>query len=576
MVSVESTSRTILASFQGYRLKWLKTDFPAGLAIAAVGLPSAIAYPAIAGLPPETGLYASIAPLLAYAVFGPSRQLIVGPDAATITVTAAVLAGITTLGDADRPAVAAMLALIVGGLYLGGRALGFAVFSTFLSRPILVGFFAGISLSIIIGQLKRVTGAPVTSDGLVAPFVDLVRKADQIHWPTLAMALAMFAILQISRLVRLPIPGPVIVVVLAIILSALLDMEGYGIATVGDIPPGIPALALPSTGGASAAQLLLGAFGIFFVSFAAGVITARSFGQRGGYPVDTAREMTGFAAANIAAGLFSAFPITASDSRTAINASVGGRSQLAAVVAAAALLMTILYLRPALSILPIPALGAILISAALSLIDISALREIWRISRIEFAFAMIALVAPITLGVLNGVLIAIGATFTYLLRKMMYPRDALLGRVPGREGFYKLHRRADARAVPGLAIVLIQGDLLFFNVTHVQGRFRAITEAAAPGTRWLVLDAGAISQIDSTAAAVLAEVRDDLASRGIAFGLAELNADVRDLLERSGFLGDIGPDMIFDDLEDALRAFEQADRREESREQEKEEGASRG
>ena len=192
--------------------------------------------------------------------------------------------------------------------------------------------------------------------------------------------------------------------------------------------------------------------------------------------------MLGFGAANIAAGLFSAFPVTASDSRTAINASVGGRSQLAGVVAAAALLLTILYLQPALSILPIPALGAILIAAALSLIDIPALREIWRISRIEFVFAMIALCRPDhASGVLNGVLVAIGATFAYLLRKMMYPRDALLGRIPGRDGFYKLHRRPDARPVPGLAIALIEGDLLFFNADHIQARLLAIADAMADG-----------------------------------------------------------------------------------------------
>jgi sulfate permease, SulP family len=549
------STRPVLASLAGYRPGWITGDVAAGLAIAAVGLPTAIAYPAIAGLPPQTGLYASMAPLVAYAVFGPSRQLIVGPDAATITVMAAVLATIPGLAEADRAGVAAMLALIVGGLYLGGRALGLGVLSTFLSRPILVGFFAGISLSIITGQLKRITGAPVTSDGLIAPFIDLVRKAGLIHWPSLALAAAMFAVLEAARRLRLPVPGPVIVVVLAVALSALLDLPGHGIATVGDIPSAAPALALPARGGASPDRLLLGALAIFLVSFAAGIVTARSFGQRGGYPVDADREMLGFGAANLAAGLFAAFPVTASDSRTAINASVGGRSQLAGVVAAAALLATILYLQPALAILPIPALGAILIAAALSLIDIPALREIWRISRVEFVFAMIALVAPITLGVLNGVIIAIGATFAYLLHKMMYPRDALLGRIPGRDGFYKLHRRPEARPVPGLTIALIEGDLLFFNADHVQARLLAIADAMPRDTRWLLLDASAVTQVDSTAAAMLEEVRADLAARGVRLGLAELHAEVAGLLARAGLLAAVGRELIFDDLDDVLRAF---------------------
>lgn len=549
------SARPVLASLAGYRPAWIRGDIAAGLAIAAVGLPTAIAYPAIAGLPPETGLYASIAPLVAYAVFGPSRQLIVGPDAATITVMAAVLATIPDLAQADRPGVAAMLALIVGLLYIGGRALGLGVLSTFLSRPILVGFFAGISLSIVTGQLGRVTGAPVDSDGLVAPFIDLARKAALVHWPSLALATAMFAVLRAAGAFRLPVPGPVIVVVLAVALSALLDLPAQGVATVGDIPSGIPRLALPATGGAAPDQLLLGALAIFLVSFAAGIVSARSFGQRGGYPVDAGREMLGFGAANIAAGLFSAFPITASDSRTAINASVGGRSQLAGVVAAAALVVTILYLRPALSILPIPALGAILIAAALSLIDVAALRAIWRVSRIEFVFATIALVAPITFGVLNGVLIAIGATFAYLLRKMMFPRDALLGRIPGRDGFYKLHRHPDARPVPGLVIALVEGNLLFFNADHVESRLLAVADAMPGDTRWFLLDVSAVTQIDSTAAAMLEEFRTSLAARGVRLAFAEFNAEVRDLLDRAGVLAAVGPDLIFDSLDDALRAF---------------------
>lgn len=556
MAGAAPSTRPILAGIAGYRPAWLKGDIAAGLAIAAVGLPTAIAYPAIAGLPPETGLYASIAPLVAYAVFGPSRQLIVGPDAATITVMAAVLATIPNLATADRPGVAALLALVVGFLYLGGRLLGLGALSAFLSRPILVGFFAGISLSIITGQLKRVTGAPITSDGVIAPFLDLLHKIPEIHWPSVVLAALSFAVLHAARTYRLPVPGPVIVVVLAVAVSAILDLPGHGVATVGDIPARLPRLALPSTGGAGLDRILLGAVAIFFVSFAAGLVTARSFGQRGGYPVNADREMQGFGAANIAAGLFAAFPVTASDSRTAINDSVGGRSQVAGLVAALTLVLAILYLGPALSILPIPALGAILVAAALGLIDIPALRELWRISRIEFVFAMIALVAPITLGVLAGVVIAIGATFAYLLHKMMRPRDALLGRIPGRDGFYKLHRHPQAESVPGLVIALIEGDLLFFNADHVQARLLAIADAAPPATRWFVLDTSAVTQTDSTAAAMLEEFRADLAERGTRLAFAEFNAPVRDLLARTGLLAAVGPEMIFDDLDDALRAFE--------------------
>jgi len=545
----------VLASLAGYRAAWLRDDVAAGLAIAAVGIPSAIAYPAIAGLPPETGLYASIAPLFAYALFGPSRQLIVGPDAATITVVAAVLT-LPGLAPGDHAAAASMLALVVGVMYVGARLLGLGVLSTFLSRPILVGFFAGISLSILVGQLGRITGLKLESDGLIAPVVELAGKAASVHWPSLLLAATMFAVLQLSGMFRLPVPGPVVVVAVSVILSAVFDFKGHGIAVVGDIPSVVPSLSLPLGSGLPLDRLLLGAAAVFLVSFAAGIVTARSFGARGGYPVDADREMTGFGAANIGAGLFGAFPVTASDSRTAINANVGGRSQLAGIVAAVSLLLVVLYLRPALAILPIPALGAILVAAALSLIDVEALRQLWRISRMEFVFSLIALWGAASFGVLNGVVIAITATFAYLLHQMMHPRDALLGRVPGRDGFYKLHRNIGAMPVPGMAILLFQGSMLFFNADHVQARFRTVADSLPAGTRWLVLDASAVVQVDSTAAAALEEVRAELASRGIALGLAELHADVRGLLDRAGLIAAVGPDMIFEDLDDALRAFE--------------------
>ncbi|WP_425475947.1 SulP family inorganic anion transporter [Mesorhizobium yinganensis] len=542
---------------RGYQMSWLRHDISAGLAIAAVGLPSAIAYPAIAGLPPETGLYASITPLVAYALFGPSRQLIVGPDAATMTVLAAAMAAVLAAApEADRVAVAATMALCVGAFCLLARALHLGIIASFLSRPILIGFFAGISLSIMIGQIKRVTGVPIDADGLISPLVELARKANLIHWPSLLLAAAMFALLQASSALRSPIPGPVIVVVISVLLSLLFDFQGHGIDVVGDVPSALPSLHLPALNGLPFDLILSGSAAIFLVSFGAGIVTARSFGARGGYRVDADGELVGFGAANVAAGLFGTFPVTASDSRTAINANVGGRSQMASIVAAAALVATLLFLSDALRILPVPALGAILVSAAISLIDLSALRQIWRISPIEFVFALFALFGPIGLGVLYGVMIAIGATLLYILRQMMFPREAMLGRIPGRDGFYKLHRSPSARAVPGLAITIVQGSLLFFNSDYVEKRLREIAETLAADTKWFVLDASAIAQIDSTGATMLGDFAADLAKRGIAVGLAELHADARALLGRAGVLASIGPEMIFDDLDDAFRAFE--------------------
>ena len=435
-------------SLSGYQPSWIRYDVAAGLAVAAVGLPSAIAYPAIAGLPPETGIYASIAPLVAYAFFGPSRKLIVGPDAAIMTILAAALVAVMASAPpgVDRTAVAAILALGVGLFYLAAWVLRLGVLASFLSRPILIGFFTGISLSILVGQIKRVTGVDIESDGLFRPVIELLQKAGSIHWPSLVLAVAMFGLLQLVRIVRFPVPGPVVVLVLSVVLSALFNFEGRGIAVVGDIPTELPSLTLPQLAGLPLQTLALGSAAIFLVSFGSGIITARTFGAIGGYPVDPNRELVGFGAANIGAGLFGAIPVGASDSRTAVNLSVGGRSQVTSIVAAATLLAALVFLAPALRIIPIPTLGAILMATALGLIDIAALRQIWRISRMEFVFAFIALLGPISLGVLNGVLIAIAATMVYLLRKSMFPRDAMLGRIPGRDGFYKLHQDARGQA----------------------------------------------------------------------------------------------------------------------------------
>ena len=544
-------------SLSGYQPSWIRYDVAAGLAVAAVGLPSAIAYPAIAGLPPETGIYASIAPLIAYAFFGPSRKLIVGPDAAIMTILAATLVSVMASAPpgVGRTAVAVILAFGVGLFYLAAWVLRLGVLASFLSRPILIGFFTGISLSILVGQIKRVTGVDIESDGLFRPVVEVLQKADAIHWPSLVLALVMFGLLQLVRIVRFPVPGPVVVLVLSVVLSALFNFEGRGIAVVGDIPTGLPSLTLPQLSGLPLQTLALGSAAIFLVSFGSGIITARTFGAIGGYSVDPNRELVGFGAANIGAGLFGAIPVGASDSRTAVNLSVGGRSQVASIVAAATLLAALLFLAPALRIIPIPTLGAILMATALGLIDIAALRQIWRISRMEFVFASIALLGPISLGVLNGVLIAIAATMVYLLRKSMFPRDAMLGRIPGRDGFYKLHREPEAKPVPGLAIFLIQGSLLFFNTDYVETRLRAVAAELPSDTRWLLIDASAISQLDSSAAVMLTGLCTDLADRGIKLGVTELHAEAREMLDRAGVIDCIGPAMVFEDIEDAYRAF---------------------
>lgn len=549
---------SILSGMSGYRLEWLRFDVTAGLAVAAVAIPSAIAYPAIAGLPAEVGLYSSILPLVGYALFGPSRKLMTGPDAATMTVLAATLATLPLSGPAERIAAAAGLALLVGVFCILAGKLSLGIVAAFLSRPILIGFISGVSISILIGQIGRFTGVRIESDGLLLPVLEIIRKAGMIHWPSVVFGLAMFGLLWLLARLRSPIPGPLVVVIVAGILSVLFDFEGRGIKVIGSLPSTLPALSFPDISRLPFTQILLGAGAIWLVGVSSGLVAARSFGAKDKFEVDANRELIGLGAANIASGLFSGFPVTVSDSRTAINLSAGGRSQAAGLVAACALTVLLIYLNDALRLLPNPALGAILAFAALGLIDVEGLRETWRVNRSEFIFALISMWGAISLGVLSGVIIAIAGTLLYVILNEMQPRDALLGRLPGRPGFYKLHRTPDAQPLPGLALLLVQGSVLFFNANYVRARIEAIAEQQPSGTKWLVLDASAIAQIDSTAAVMLRQLRASLAEQGLSLGFAELHNEPKEILRRAGVFEPSETAVVFEDLEDAVRALEGA------------------
>jgi len=525
----------IVAQLERYRSAWLLKDVTAGLAITAVALPIGVAYPAIAGLPPIVGLYASILPLIAYAIFGSSRQLIVGPDAATLAILAASLAQVSTGSEPQRVLVSAVFAIAAGVMCLLAGACRLGFIANFLSRPILTGYLCGISLTLLTSQIGRLTTVPVESKGVLRPLIELGCQLAQIHVPTLVFGGGVLLLLRLLRWWSPRSPGPLVAVIIGTLLSFLLNLESFGITLVGKIPAVLPTLTLHMPEGIEVDDLVLEAFGILVVSFGSGIVTARSFGAKNRYRVDANRELIGFGAANIASGLF------------------------AGLVAAAALTLVLVALTDAMKYLPVAALGAVIASAAIDLFDAKELRRLWQTSHVEFLFALIAMLGVIGLGVLKGVLIAIVAAGVYLLARVSRPSDALLGCIPGRDGFYKLHREPRARAVPGLAIYLVQSSLVFFNIDYVRDRIRWIVERLPQSTRWFILDAEAVPTIDSTATAVLAEISEDLSRRDLRFGVANLHAQPRELLARSGFLARIGPEMSFTRIEDAALAFREAE-----------------
>jgi sulfate permease, SulP family len=538
-----------------YRREWLARDITAGLGVAAIAIPIGIAYPAIMGLPPATGLYATIFPLVAYAFFGSSRQLIVGPDTAACTVLASSLIQLGADTTDQRVALATSFAVLVGVLCLLAARLRLGFIANFLSRPILVGYLCGIALALFAGQIERFTGITIAARGFLRPFIELAPRIGEAHGPTLALAIGLFLLLRILRRTAPRLPGPLIAVALAIALSSTLDLAQHGVALVGSIPTGLPAMALPDLRQIASEDVVLSAIGILLVSFSSGIVTARSFAARNNYRVDADRELIGFGAANIASGLFGGFPVTGADSRTAVNEALRGKTQVAGLAAAVALAFSLLFLTHLLAYLPHAALGAVLASAAVDLFDVKALRQIWRISRVEFLFTLIAILGVVAFGVLQGVIVAIIATLIWMVGAAARPRDALLGRIPGHDGFYKLHRYPEAVPVPGLIIYLLEGPIVFFNSDHVQNRIRWIIDRVPAATQCFVLDASATTYVDGTGAVALAEITEELARRGIKFAVVDLHHRPRQILERAGFFDQIGRDHVFDQLDDAVVAL---------------------
>jgi high affinity sulfate transporter 1 len=553
--SVALAKLPLVAQLKGYRLRWLGHDAVAGLSVAAVSLPAAIAYPAIAGLPIQMGFFAAIFAMLGYALIGPSRQLMVGPDTGTCIMLASVIAGLNIADGGDRVVAAQHLAILVGVLCFVGGLLRFGLLANFLSRPMLVGFLTGISISLIIGQITRLTAVPIHSSGLVRPIAEFIAHSGDIHTPTLLVGAASFLTIRLIQRLLPWSPAPLIVVIAAVAASAGLSLEQHGVAVVGTLPALSFAIAVPPIPTEHFADLLGGALAIMLVGFGSGVVTARSFAMKAHRDVDANRELLGFGGANLASGFFGGFPVSAADSRTAVNFAVGGRTQLTALVAAGGLAGAVLLVSDLLAILPNATLGAILVSAAIDLVDIHGLRAIKRISRVELAFSIVTILGVIIIGVLQGVFLAIAVTLAQLLLTASQPRIALLGRLPAAGALVKLHRHPNATPVPGMTIVMIQSAIVFFNADYLKHRLLKIARARALSSHHLVLDASAVNILDSTGIAKLEELQAELKEIGITLWISELNYRARKVLLRSSIAQNLGEDALFATTEAAVAAL---------------------
>ncbi|MBG5739987.1 SulP family inorganic anion transporter [Pseudomonas aeruginosa] len=543
-----------LDSLLHYRRAWFRPDVQAGLSVAAIQIPTAIAYAQIAGFPPQVGLYACILPMLIYALIGSSRQLMVGPDAATAAMVAAAITPLAA-GDPQRLVDRSMIVAIMVGLFSIVAGLARAGFiASFLSRPILVGYLNGIGLSLLVGQLGKLFGYEAATSGFVAGILALLENLLHIHWPTLILgSLSLLLMVLLPR--RFPqLPGALCGVLLASLAAALLGLDRYGVELLGEVPAGLPQLSWPQTSLEELKSLLRDATGITVVSFCSAMLTARSFAARHGYSINANHEFVALGLANIGAGVSQGFAISGADSRTAVNDMVGGKTQLVGVVAALVIAATLLLLNKPLGWVPMPALGAVLLLAGWGLIDVQALKGFWKLSRFEFSLCLLTTVGVLSVGVLPGIFVAVSIAVLRLLYYTYRPSDAVLGWMHGIDGQVELAKYPQATTLPGLVIYRFDAPLLFFNADYFKQRVLAVVDGSERPNA-VLLNAEAMTNLDISGLATLHEVQQILKAQGVHLSLARVTGQTLDLLQRSSMLGEIKPPLVFSSVRSGVSAY---------------------
>jgi high affinity sulfate transporter 1 len=533
----------------------LRFDLVAGVSVAAVALPVAVAYAQLAGFDPVVGLYASILPLLAYAVFGTSRQLIVGPDAATCAMVAASVAPLAAGNPEHYWSLAVTLAFLTGLFCVGASFLRLGALADFLSKPILVGFLNGVAISILLGQIGKIFGFDIKSGGIIPRLYEFVSRLGETHWATLGVGLVAFGTHIASRRLFPRLPAALVAMVVAGLLVALLGLDQRGVAILGAVPEGLPPLRLPEFPVDKLSALMADAAGLALVLFSSAMLTARSFASKNRYDIDVDREFAALGAANMAAALSQGFAISGADSRTAMSDATGGRTQVTGLVTAAAIALVLLFFTEPLSYVPVAALGAVLVFAAISLFDLSTLREIFRLDRLEFSLSVLTTLGVVAVGAIDAILVAVGLALVRFIRITARPRDEVLGKVPGMPGLHSVERHAGAETFPGLVIYRFDGPITFFNSAYFKQRALEKARAAGPALKWFVLDAIPVSSADVTGLYALGDLQQELEAMGVIFVIAGRKTEFLTWLREKGLYRPETEARIYPTLRQALKAY---------------------
>ncbi len=513
----------------------------------------------IAGLPAITGLYATIIPLTVYAIVGPSRIMVLGPDsglAALISAAVLTMAG----GSAERAVdLASMLAILTGALCVAGGLAKLGFLTDLLSRPVRVGYMNGIALTVVIAQIPKILGFKAQASGVLGGSLAIIRGLRAGQTSLIAVGIGAGSLIIILGLRRLAprIPGILIAVVLATIAVTVFDLAPL-ISVVGAVPRGLPLPAIPAVSAAELSSLAVAAVGIALVSFADTSVLSRTYAARNGYRVDASRELMAIGLANVAAGFFRGFPISSSASRTPVAESAGAKTQLTGVVGALAITILLAAVPELTTNLPTAALAAVVVAAALRIFDWRSWAVFRRVRRADFVLSNLAFLSVAVLGVIPGIGLAVAVSILDFLRRAWRPHDAILGRAPGVKGYHDIARYPDARQVPGLVLFRWDAPLFFANADTFRGRVIDAVEAAEPKPRWVVVAAEPITDVDTTAAEMLLELDTELKARGVELAFAEMKDPVKDRLERYGLQETIGPGSFFPTIGVAVKAFLEA------------------
>ena len=547
----------VLVWLPAYRREWLAPDFLAGLAVWAVMVPEGMAYAGIVGVPPITGLYTIVPPLIAYALLGSSRLLVVGPDTATGLISALTVGALVAQGTADFNTLTSTLAILIGAFFLLFGALRMGWVAAFIPTPVMRGFIEGLVCVTIIGQVPHLLGIHGTSGNFFNKLWFVLQHLSDVSLAPVLTGLLSLVAMQVLRRLAPRVPAALIVAVVATILVGLLGGEVAGVSVVGDLPSGLPHLVLPNLDPTILYELAPGALAIVLVGYAEALGGAKAAAMQSGGDIDPNQELIAHGPANILSGLFGGFLVVGSLSKTSVAMAAGARTQVANLIAAVFCFLTLVLLTPLFRGMPHPALGAIVIAAMLHLSKPGYLRDLFARSRWEFGLAVVVIVGELTLGVLQGIALGVVLSLLMLVYESSHPRGAVLGQLPGQEAYRDVESHPEAITFPGLLIIRTGGDIFFASANHLHEWFKAALASSRPPAKHVLVDVGSVNFIDTTGCDAVLNTIKELQSQNVTVALARVRDQIREKMRIAGIETVVGSTNFYDRVTDGVRAWQQ-------------------